>query len=140
MKSYPPRATPVVVLGYAKEPSATSAREKAIAYLSTVSRPRCNNDVRSAGNARVQHITLEILAEFLVSFCGDFSSIRGNKKAPRRGLGGFDEPRGLGHWFEDSDQRGNPAEPSLFRSDVGSELFFIEYEGPAVALGWFPSG
>jgi len=68
MKNYLPRATPVAVRGdYDKEPCAASAREKVIACLSTASRPRCNSVVRNVGNARVQHRTLDILAECLIA-------------------------------------------------------------------------
>jgi hypothetical protein len=67
MKNYPPRATPAVVRDYAKEPSAASAREKAIACLSTVSRSQCNSELRSMGDARVQQITLDTPAECLIA-------------------------------------------------------------------------
>ena len=42
---------------------AASAREKAIACLSTDIRPRCNSKVRSDGNARGPRRTVGILAE-----------------------------------------------------------------------------
>ena len=44
---------------------AASAKEKAIACLSTVARCRCNSKVRSDGNARAQRKTLGIPAECL---------------------------------------------------------------------------
>jgi hypothetical protein len=47
------------------EMCAASAKEKAIACLSTDVRPRCNSKVRSDGNARAQRSALGIPAECL---------------------------------------------------------------------------
>jgi hypothetical protein len=44
---------------------AASAKEKAIAYLSTVVRCRCNSKLSSDGNARAQRKTLGIPANCL---------------------------------------------------------------------------
>jgi hypothetical protein len=46
---------------------ATSAKEKAIAYLSTGIRPRCKRKGRNDGTARAQRKTLGIPAESLVA-------------------------------------------------------------------------
>ena len=48
-------------------PYAASAKEKAIACLSTEARPRYNSEAHSGGNARAQRRTLGILAEYLTA-------------------------------------------------------------------------
>jgi hypothetical protein len=50
------------------EMCAASAKEKAIACLSTDVRPPCNSKERSDGNARTQPRTLGIPAECLAAF------------------------------------------------------------------------
>jgi hypothetical protein len=66
MKNCLRRAKPAVVRDYDMELYAASAREKAIACLSTDIRPRCNSKVRSSdGNARAQRSTLGILAKLI---------------------------------------------------------------------------
>jgi hypothetical protein len=50
------------------ERCAASAKEKAIACLSTDVRPRRNSKVRSDGTARAQRSALGIPAEFLAAF------------------------------------------------------------------------
>ena len=63
MKNCQRRARPVVVRDCDTGLYAASAREKAIAYLSTDTRPQCNSKGRSDGNARAQRRILGILAE-----------------------------------------------------------------------------
>jgi hypothetical protein len=62
MKNCPRHAIRAAVLGCDTERYAASAKERAIAYLSTPVRPRCNSKVRSDGNARK---ALGVLAECL---------------------------------------------------------------------------
>jgi hypothetical protein len=62
MKSYLRPARRAVARDCDTEPYAASAKEKAIAYLSTVVSPRSNSQVRSDGNARKAP---GILAEWL---------------------------------------------------------------------------
>jgi hypothetical protein len=58
MKNCLRRVRPVVVRDCDTEPYAASAREKAIVCLSTDTRPRCNRNVRSDGNARAKRRNL----------------------------------------------------------------------------------
>ena len=67
MKNFLRRAKPVVVRGCDAELYAASAKEKAIACLSTDVRPRCNSKTRSDGIARAQRRTLGISAECLAA-------------------------------------------------------------------------
>ena len=64
MKNCLRRASPAVVRDCDTGLYAASAREKAIACLSTDIRLRCNSKVRSDGNARAQRKILDIPAEF----------------------------------------------------------------------------
>ena len=63
MKNCLRRARPAVVRDCDTELYAASAKEKAIACLSTDVRPRCNSKIRSDGNARALCRNLGILAE-----------------------------------------------------------------------------
>jgi hypothetical protein len=58
-------ARPAVVRAYDAALYAASAKEKAIACLSTEARPPCNSEARSDGNARAQRKTLGIPTECL---------------------------------------------------------------------------
>ncbi len=61
------RARRAVVRDCATGLSAASARERAIACLSTDIRPRCNSNARSDGNARALRRTLGISADCLTA-------------------------------------------------------------------------
>ena len=70
MRNCPRRASPAVARGCDTELCAANAKEKAIACLSTVVRPRCNSKVLSDSSAHVQRRTLGIPAECLAAFSG----------------------------------------------------------------------
>src|ERR1700693_4867473 len=81
MKNFLRRARPVVVRGCDAELYAASAKEKAIACLSTDVRPRCNSKARSDGITRAQRKIRGIPAECLARLSGHLSHAQREQSA-----------------------------------------------------------
>jgi hypothetical protein len=64
MKNYRSLVMPAMLLECAAEPCAANAKERAIAWLSTVSRFRCNSVVNSASSAPTQDKSVGTSAEW----------------------------------------------------------------------------